>query len=217
MQTLVVINKPSDSIIIQTESENYVDTYSNFIYKDNGLEADASIQTMDYNEYTNHCLVNGDRNSSFMSYAKSLLSNVKTFIESKQKRDKEAEDKRTEETFKKYDEDAKKAEEERLANMTEEERQEEMIRTYSDYAESYMDEQAQTRRYDDMDKLCGYVTSTREQFRKEAIAANKYRDEVWDTCYRILDMAKAGQIEIPTKEGFIAMLPVFDWGESETK
>ena len=46
---------------------------------------------------------------------------------------------------------------------------------------------------------------------------HSWRDKVWARRFEILEALKAGQMEIPSKEDFLAMLPSFIWPEEITE
>ena len=213
MQTLVVINIEDDSVIIQTKDKNYTDTYNNFIYRDGGTEMPSGVKELDYNEYSDHCIINGEPSKTGTRYSKNLLKNIDIYITSKTKHDREEEKKRTDEIFAGYDREREEQEKIRIENLSQDERDEMLIQKYSDYVEEMFDAIAKEKRYDSMEKLCTYAVSSNPKFSAEGRKASDYRDMVWSRCYQILDMVKAGQIEVPTKEGFLALLPTFSWDD----
>lgn len=213
MQTLVVINVEDDSVIIQTKDKNYTDTYNNFIYRDGGIEVPVNVNVLDYNEYTGHCIVNGEPSEIGVRYAKNLLNGIDIYTASKESNDRADEERRNREIFEEYDRQRAEQESEQYESMTQEEREEKIFMEYREYASDYLNETAQERLYDDIKSLKGYITSTNEKWKREAEAGIEFEDAVWARCYQILDMVKAGQIEIPTKEGFIALLPKINWGD----
>ena len=88
---------------------------------------------------------------------------------------------------------------------------EELQQYFEDAIEAYMDSVVQTRNYKNIHTAASYVNSTNEKFAKEGAACNKWRDDVWDKCYAVLDEVKAGKRAIPTLEEVIAELPVLVW------
>ena len=93
--------------------------------------------------------------------------------------------------------------------------EDEIQQYFEDSIESYMTTVVQTRNYKDIHTAASYCNSTNEKFRREGIACNKWRDDVWDKCYAILAEVKAGNRPIPTLEEVIAELPKLDWGDTE--
>lgn len=78
-----------------------------------------------------------------------------------------------------------------------------------------LDNKAHERSYDNILTLCSYATSTKERFRRDALAAVEWRDEVWEKGYEILDAVVAGERPIPTREELLAELPQFEWPTQE--
>lgn len=89
------------------------------------------------------------------------------------------------------------------------------ITTYQTYAQEMMDNCVKNKMYDNIVSACSYFNSSVETFRKEGRYCSQYRDSVWQECYSLLDKALSGEIEIPTKEEFLNMLPKFDWTEAQ--
>ena len=80
-----------------------------------------------------------------------------------------------------------------------------------------MDKKVKERHYDGIISACSYVGSTNERYSFEAMACMAWRDKVWARCFEIFDALKAGRMEIPSKEDFLAMLPSFAWPEEITE
>lgn len=91
------------------------------------------------------------------------------------------------------------------------------MNVYTGYAQNMMDNVAKGRNYDSIASACSYYNSTNEKFANEASTCIRYRDEVWLTCYKLLDDVMAGKLEIPSKEDFLALLPKFSWDMYEVK
>lgn len=89
--------------------------------------------------------------------------------------------------------------------------QEEIKKMFTDAIQNYLDEVAQTRRYDNIFTAISYVNSTDEIFAREAQACLVWRDKVWRACYNILDEVESGLRPIPTIEELIKELPVIEW------
>ena len=77
--------------------------------------------------------------------------------------------------------------------------------------QSWMDKTVQERNYDNIHTACTYAYSTDEIFKKEGTACLAWRDNVWRTCYNILNEVLVGNREIPTEEELIAELPKLEW------
>lgn len=82
---------------------------------------------------------------------------------------------------------------------------------YTGIVQSYMDEKAQERGYDNIHTACSYANSTDEVFRAEGQACLAWRDAVWRKCYGILDEVTAGTRPVPTDAEVVAELPVLEW------
>lgn len=89
--------------------------------------------------------------------------------------------------------------------------EEELQQYFEDSIEAYMDSVVRTRNYKNIHTAASYVNSTNEKFAREGAACNKWRDDVWDKCYAILDEVKTGKRAIPTLEEVIAELPKLVW------
>ena len=77
--------------------------------------------------------------------------------------------------------------------------------------QNHMDTIAVERNYDNIISCTTYATSLNPKFSAEGQAAVEWRDNVWVTCYQILDDVKAGNRPIPTEDELIAELPVLTW------
>ena len=72
---------------------------------------------------------------------------------------------------------------------------------------------AKSRGYDDCKSLATYFNSTKERFRKDAIAFVRYRDDVYDIGYEILDKCISGEIDYRevTLEYILNLVDPIDW------
>ena len=61
--------------------------------------------------------------------------------------------------------------------------------------DAHLQELAASRGYDDPKSLATYFNSTKERFRREGIAFVRYRDDVYDVGYDILDKCISGEID----------------------
>ncbi len=82
---------------------------------------------------------------------------------------------------------------------------------YCKLAQEMMDEKARERNYDGIMSVCSYATSSFPRFRAEAAACVVWRDAVWAKCYELLEAVLSGEMDIPSEEAFLALLPVMDW------
>jgi len=91
---------------------------------------------------------------------------------------------------------------------------EDMRRYLTGVVQRHMDETAQQRNYDGILSLCTYATSTNARFAAEGQAGVEWRDDVWTTCYDLLDSVESGSVVIPTAAELIDLLPPFSWPET---
>ena len=72
---------------------------------------------------------------------------------------------------------------------------------------------AKKRGYDDAKSLMTYFNSTKERFRKDAIAYNVFRDDLYDKGYEILDKCVAGELDYKevTLEYILSLIDPLDW------
>ena len=96
-------------------------------------------------------------------------------------------------------------------NRTQAERLADTKRELTQAVQKHMDDTARTHGYDGIISCTTYATSLNPKFSAEGQAAVEWRDNVWVTCYQILDDVKAGNRPIPTEDELIAELPVLTW------
>ena len=72
---------------------------------------------------------------------------------------------------------------------------------------------AKKRGYDDVKSLMTYYNSTKERFRKDAIAFNVFRDDLYDKGYEILDKCVSGELDYKevTLEYILSQIDPLDW------
>ena len=72
---------------------------------------------------------------------------------------------------------------------------------------------AKSRGYDDCKSLATYFNSTKERFRRDGIAFMRYRDDVYDVGYEILDKCISGEIDyrVVTLEYILNLVDPIDW------
>jgi|GEM_PF-3578502 hypothetical protein len=76
----------------------------------------------------------------------------------------------------------------------------------------YLDNVAKERGYDDIISLCSYATSSNEQFRKEGIAGNEFRDKVWIKFFELSEQIKNGERDLRiSSETLCKLLPEIVW------
>lgn len=100
---------------------------------------------------------------------------------------------------------------------TEEEKQKEIaeqrFKDIQTAVQAALDGKAKEKNYDNGFALAGYALSTNDTFRSEAGKFIAWRDAVWARCYQILDAYKAGEIEMPSVENVLAVLPELEWDD----
>ena len=79
--------------------------------------------------------------------------------------------------------------------------------------DAHLQELAASRGYDDPKSLATYFNSTKERFRREGIAFVRYRDDVYDVGYDILDKCISGEIDYRevTLEYILNLVDPIDW------
>ena len=79
--------------------------------------------------------------------------------------------------------------------------------------DAHLLELAKSKGYDDCKSLATYFNSTKERFRKDAIAFVRYRDDVYDVGYEILDKCISGEIDyrVVTLEYILNLVDPIDW------
>ena len=79
--------------------------------------------------------------------------------------------------------------------------------------QNLLDSKAREKNYDNGFAIASYALSTNDTFRSEAGKFIAWRDAVWGKCYQILDAYKAGEIEMPSVENVLAVLPELEWDD----
>lgn len=98
------------------------------------------------------------------------------------------------------------------AILTKPEKPEEVIKNelqqqYTNYIQNILDEEAKKLGYDSCLSVCSYVNTGVSKFDKEGEAFRTWRSAVWNKGYEILDEVLSGNMEIPTMEELINLLP----------
>ena len=100
---------------------------------------------------------------------------------------------------------------------TEEEKQKEIaeqrFKDIQNAVQAVLDGKAKEKNYDNGFAVASYALSTNDTFRSEAGKFIAWRDAVWAKCYQILDAYKAGEIEMPSVENVLAVLPELEWDD----
>lgn len=87
----------------------------------------------------------------------------------------------------------------------------EVIKEIQDLVQTYIDNVAKEKNYDNGFALANYSESTNEKFKNEALKFIPFRDQCWDKCYEILEQYQTGQIDRPEPEDIFEYLPIFRW------
>lgn len=87
----------------------------------------------------------------------------------------------------------------------------EVIKEIQDLVQTYIDNVAKEKNYDNGFALANYSESTNEKFRNEALKFIPFRDQCWVKCYEILEQYQTGQINRPEPEDIFNFLPIFRW------
>ena len=105
----------------------------------------------------------------------------------------------------------------KTVHISEEERQKELaeqrFKDIQTAVQAVLDRKAKEKNYDNGFAVASYALSTNDTFRNEAGKFIAWRDAVWAKCYQILDAYKAGEIEMPSVENVIAVLPELEWDD----
>ena len=100
---------------------------------------------------------------------------------------------------------------------TEEEKQKEFaeqrFKDIQTAVQAVLNGKAKEKNYDDGFAVASYALSTNDTFRSDAAKFIAWRDAVWARCYQILDAYKAGEIEMPSVENVLAVLPELEWDD----
>ena len=77
----------------------------------------------------------------------------------------------------------------------------------TDAVQRVLDKKAQELNYDSCLSVCSYVDTGFARFDTEGKAFRQWRSAVWHKGYEILNLVKSGEMQIPSEEELIAMLP----------
>ena len=77
----------------------------------------------------------------------------------------------------------------------------------TDAVQRVLDKKAQELNYDNCLSVCSYIDTGFARFDDESRAFRKWRSAVWSKGYEILNLVKSGEMQIPSEEELIAMLP----------
>lgn len=83
----------------------------------------------------------------------------------------------------------------------------ELQQQYTNYIQNILDEEAKKLGYDSCLSVCSYVNTGVPKFDKEGEAFRAWRSAVWNKGYELLDLVLSGEMEIPTMEELIELLP----------
>lgn len=85
------------------------------------------------------------------------------------------------------------------------------LSAYTASVQAHLDAEAQKHNYDGILSACTYATSSVPRFAAEGQACILWRDQVWATCYKILNEVNAGTRTPPDINELLAELPVIAW------
>ncbi len=102
-------------------------------------------------------------------------------------------------------------EEEASKPLSPEEQQAALQAELTGAVQSYLDNFAKTRLYDDIHSACGYYNDPDPVFAEEAAYCVRMRSEVWKAGYAIMNDVLQGKRGIPTVEELLAELPKLEW------
>lgn len=81
--------------------------------------------------------------------------------------------------------------------------------------QTFVDQTAQERGYNDMLYLTSYsIATNNDKWAAEAIAGANWRNDIWDIFNTTMDKIHSGEIPFPDTEEFINSLPRIIWPES---
>lgn len=104
---------------------------------------------------------------------------------------------------------------ERFVNYIPASRRPSVQKRYTDYVQKWMDKEASTHGYDNIQSACTYENSSISKFKAEGLACREWRDNVWTACYAYLDDVIAGKAEVVPVEELVKRLPQMQWPEVE--
>lgn len=87
----------------------------------------------------------------------------------------------------------------------------ELPQRYINYAQKHLNAKAQERGYDDAFTISTYGDTNNEKFDTEAKAFKIWRSKVWEKGNQLLSEIQLGKREVPSKEEFLALLPIMVW------
>lgn len=93
---------------------------------------------------------------------------------------------------------------------TQEEKEAQLQKYYTDLIQHILDVEAQKLGYDNCNSVCTYIETGVAKFDAEGIAFRKWRSAVWAKGYEILADVQSGKMEIPTGEELITLLPALE-------
>lgn len=91
----------------------------------------------------------------------------------------------------------------------------EIQRDYTKLIQSILDTEAQKLGYDNCLSVCSYMDTGVQKFDDEGTCFRKWRSAVWNKGYELLDKVTSGEMEIPSEEELVEMLPKLELIYSE--
>ncbi len=205
MQNLVAIN--DGQVIIQYGFQTYHDTFENFIL-DGGEKLPDEMKSLDYNQTLKTCSINGEAFQVFPNeYAERVMVLVPMLCNAFEVRKKKREDAQRVEREETERIKREQEEIERLAKMSQAEKELMIQQQLTQAVQNVLDAQAQELNYDSCLSVCSYVDTGVQKFDDEGRAFRAWRSAVWAKGYEILAEVQAGTRAIPTEEELLTMLP----------
>lgn len=102
---------------------------------------------------------------------------------------------------------------EQVPAISAEQKQAELIATFSELVEAWMNSVVAERGYGSLLAACSYSVSSVQQWKNEAMACIVWRDAVWNRCYELMAQFSSDEnaSSIPRNDDFLKMLPQIDW------
>jgi hypothetical protein len=88
-----------------------------------------------------------------------------------------------------------------------------LLAGYKAAFDAHLDAVAQQRQYDNRLTIVAYLSSTNPAWAAEAEAFIAWRDACLAKMFELLEKVEASEIQPPTIEGFIRVMPVIEWPE----
>ena len=94
-----------------------------------------------------------------------------------------------------------------IPEPTEEEIKAQLQAQYTNYIQFILDAEAKELGYDSCLSVCSYINTGVAKFDAEGEAFRSWRSAVWNKGYEVLALVLAGEMEIPSYEELVELLP----------